>query len=207
VIACITVPLAALERPENAEAKAPMPASPLIEQAGSPAVLVAATSRAAGAAAAARNAAERNARDTITVFGRPGGPDATGGAAAPAAGATERTVASLVVAFRRKLAVAQVQVKRERKAAALARRKANPRSAICMVFGSRCGEALRVAHCESRFDTSAQNGQYLGLFQMGSYERATYGHGYTAYEQAVAAHRYFVASGSDWSPWQCKPWW
>lgn len=78
---------------------------------------------------------------------------------------------------------------------------------ICLVFKSRCGEALRVSHCESRFDTNAENGQYLGLFQMGRHERATYGHGSTPRAQALAAHRYFVASGSDWSPWTCKPWW
>lgn len=50
----------------------------------------------------------------------------------------------------------------------------------------------------------AQNGQYLGTFQMGAYERATYGHGANVYEQARAAYRYFVASGRDWSPWTCR---
>ncbi len=77
---------------------------------------------------------------------------------------------------------------------------------ICSVFGSRCREALAVARCESRYSTYAQNGQYLGLFQMGSWERRTYGHGASAYAQTAAAYRYFVASGSDWSPWSCKPW-
>ena len=77
---------------------------------------------------------------------------------------------------------------------------------ICDVFGARyCGEALEVAWCESRFSTTARNGQYLGLFQMGSSERHRYGHGRTVRAQAVAAHRYFVASGKDWSPWECKP--
>ena len=81
-----------------------------------------------------------------------------------------------------------------------------PRTAICSVFGSYCREALAVAHCESRLTTSARNGQYLGLFQMGTSERRLFGHGDTAYEQARAAHRYFVRSGRDWSPWSCKPW-
>ena len=63
-----------------------------------------------------------------------------------------------------------------------------------------------VARCESRLTTSAQNGQYLGLFQMGSSERRLFGHGTTAIAQVRAAHRYFVASGRDWSPWSCKPW-
>ena len=79
-----------------------------------------------------------------------------------------------------------------------------PRAAICSVFGSRCQEAVAIARCESRLSTTAQNGQYLGLFQMGSYERRLFGHGSTALDQAVAAHRYYVRSGRDWSPWSCR---
>jgi hypothetical protein len=83
---------------------------------------------------------------------------------------------------------------------------APPKVAICRVFGRRyCGQALRVSWCESHHSTRAQNGQYLGLFQMGSSERRLFGHGETAHRQAIAAHRYFVASGRDWSPWSCKP--
>lgn len=77
--------------------------------------------------------------------------------------------------------------------------------AICRVFRHHCHDALRVARCESGLRTTARNGQYLGLFQMGAWERRTYGHGDSALEQARAAHRYFVASGRDWSPWTCKP--
>lgn len=66
-------------------------------------------------------------------------------------------------------------------------------------------QAIRVAYCESTYRTTAANGQYRGIFQMGSYERATFGHGSTAWAQAKAAHRYFVVSGKDWSPWACKP--
>jgi len=83
---------------------------------------------------------------------------------------------------------------------------ASPPSVICRVFGSYCGEALAVSRCESGHRTDAQNGQYLGLFQMGSNERRIFGHGSSANAQASAAHRYFVASGRDWSPWSCKPW-
>ncbi len=79
-----------------------------------------------------------------------------------------------------------------------------PKQAICSVFGSYCQEALAVSWCESRHSTTAQNGQYLGLFQMGSYERSLFGHGSTARAQALAAHRYFVRSGRDWSPWACR---
>ena len=84
-------------------------------------------------------------------------------------------------------------------------RNSTPVQAIRRVFGSYWSQALAVARCESGLSTWAQNGQYLGLFQMGSSERALYGHGSSAYTQVQAAHRYFVASGRDWSPWQCKP--
>lgn len=77
--------------------------------------------------------------------------------------------------------------------------------AICVAFGRWCSQALRVSWCESRWSIWARNGQYLGLFQMGSYARARYGHSYTAYGQANSAFRYFVSSGYDWSPWSCKP--
>jgi hypothetical protein len=79
-----------------------------------------------------------------------------------------------------------------------------PKAAICDVFGNDCQEAVAVAWCESRLQETAQNGQYLGLFQMGSYERRLFGHGPSAREQAVAAHRYVVRSGRDWSPWSCR---
>lgn len=81
----------------------------------------------------------------------------------------------------------------------------SPTQVICRVFGPYCTQALAVSRCESGFRTDARNGQYLGLFQMGSNERRIFGHGTTAIEQVKAAHRYFVYSGKDWSPWSCKP--
>ena len=78
-------------------------------------------------------------------------------------------------------------------------------AAICYIFGSYCSQALRVADCESGLSRNAHNGQYLGLFQMGNFARSTYGHSDTFLGQAIAAHKYFVASGRDWSPWSCKP--
>ena len=57
---------------------------------------------------------------------------------------------------------------------------ATPRSVICRVFGSYCQQALAVSRCESGLSTGAQNGQYLGLFQMGSSERRLFGHGDSA---------------------------
>jgi hypothetical protein len=78
-----------------------------------------------------------------------------------------------------------------------------PRAAICHVFRANCKAAVAVAWCESRLRPTAQNGQYLGMFQMGSYARQLFGHGPTAHAQAVAARRYFVRSGREWSPWSC----
>lgn len=94
---------------------------------------------------------------------------------------------------------AKIRVRDERRLA-----KLPPKQAICDVFGPYCEQAVAVAWCESRLQTTAQNGQYLGLFQMGSYERDLFGHGATARDQALAAHRYFVVSGRDWSPWSCR---
>lgn len=74
-------------------------------------------------------------------------------------------------------------------------------------------EAIEVAKCEAASYWSegrpqeARNGQYRGMFQMGSDERKKWGHGLDPWKQAFAAHRYFIASGSDWSPWdpRCRP--
>jgi hypothetical protein len=90
-----------------------------------------------------------------------------------------------------------------RRAAVL--RRSSPVQVIRHVFGTYWRQAIAVARCESGLSVWAHNGQYLGLFQMGSSERSLYGHGATPLAQATAAHRYFVASGRDWSPWQCKP--
>jgi hypothetical protein len=107
-----------------------------------------------------------------------------------------------------RLAKAERSIAKLRKAIAArdARRLASlpPKQAICKVFDSHCSQAVNVAWCESRLQVTAQNGQYLGIFQMGSYERQLFGHGSTAYAQAVAAHKYFVRSGRDWSPWSCR---
>lgn len=82
---------------------------------------------------------------------------------------------------------------------------APPRRAIRCAFPIRFREARRVAWCESRWIPWASNGQYLGIFQMGSAERSRYGHGPTPLEQARAARRYFDAVGRHWGPWACKP--
>jgi hypothetical protein len=107
----------------------------------------------------------------------------------------------------RKAEAARIALARRARARQLAAvAVASPPDAICRVFGAYCRQAVAVSRCESGLRTDAQNGQYLGLFQMGSNERRIFGHGSSATEQAAAAHRYFVASGHDWSPWSCKPW-
>jgi hypothetical protein len=116
----------------------------------------------------------------------------------------ERHVAAIRRELREQRAAIRARKVAGRRAAAQLR---TPTGAICAVFKGHCREALAVARCESNFSTSAENGQYLGLFQMGSFARGQYGHGSSALTQAKAAYRYFVESGRDWSPWSCKPWW
>jgi len=64
-------------------------------------------------------------------------------------------------------------------------------------------KAFDVVACETgnRYNTTARNGQFMGLFQMGAWARSHYGHGTTADAQARAAHAYFLDAG--WSPWTC----
>jgi len=66
-------------------------------------------------------------------------------------------------------------------------------------------QAWAVAGCETGYTYSvwATNGQYLGLFQMGVFARARYGHARDPWGQARAAHRYWLAAG--WRPWTCQP--
>jgi hypothetical protein len=82
---------------------------------------------------------------------------------------------------------------------------------------SSCAGAMRVSWCESRWTTWDVSGQFAGWFQLGSGERRRYGLGayrsadpYAAiragiWAQVRSAHRYYVSSGRDWSPWQCRP--
>lgn len=51
---------------------------------------------------------------------------------------------------------------------------------------------------------NAANGQYLGCFQMGTRERALYGHGPGKWAQARSALKYYKV-GKPWSHWSCKP--
>jgi hypothetical protein len=115
--------------------------------------------------------------------------------------------AHLAVARRRIAATRAAIARRERQRQLVVARTHTPRTVICRVFGPYCKEALAVASCESGLQTIAQNGQYLGLFQLGSSERRLFGHGPAVEEQVRAAYRYFLATGRDWSPWSCKPWW
>jgi hypothetical protein len=71
-------------------------------------------------------------------------------------------------------------------------------------YGLSADGMLRVARCESNLQRGATNGQYLGLFQLGTYARARYlrGDWSDAYANAVAAARY-VHDAGGWSPWSC----
>ena len=66
-------------------------------------------------------------------------------------------------------------------------------------------QAKRVARCESGWNPSATNGQYLGLFQMGSYHywRFEGNRWDDPYVNARAAGGLYREQG--WRPWSCKP--
>ena len=79
-------------------------------------------------------------------------------------GIAHRTLtASKAKAARARAALARRRAQHERKRL-LASFERSPQKAICHVFRSYCGQALRVARCESGYSVNAQNGQYLGLF-------------------------------------------
>jgi hypothetical protein len=114
--------------------------------------------------------------------------------------------AHLAVAKRKIAATRMAIAKRSQQHRLAAAHARTPRAVICRVFGPHCREALAVARCESGLQSVAENGEYLGLFQMGSSARRLFGHGPSVEDQVRAAYRYFVATGRDWSPWSCKPW-
>jgi hypothetical protein len=60
---------------------------------------------------------------------------------------------------------------------------------------------MKIVNCETggSYSPWASNGQYLGMFQMGSYARSRYGHGNNVWAQAKAAYAYFKDAG--WAPW------
>ena len=74
------------------------------------------------------------------------------------------------------------------------------RSQILSVFGPAGPRAVSVFWCESKFQASAKNGQFLGIAQMGARERARFGHGPDSLTQIQAAYKYFRLSG--WAPWK-----
>ena len=79
---------------------------------------------------------------------------------------------------------------------------AQVQQAVCHYFrGSLCSTAMQIVNCETggTYDPRSSNGQYLGIFQMGSNERATFGHGNDVWTQARAAYRYYLKAG--FGPW------
>jgi hypothetical protein len=75
---------------------------------------------------------------------------------------------------------------------------------ICQTWPKKtCHKALNIAHCESRLNRHATNGQYKGIFQLGHHERKTYGHHPSnIWTQTHAAYTYYTISG--FTPWTCK---
>lgn len=75
--------------------------------------------------------------------------------------------------------------------------------AVCHFFkGSLCATAMQIVKCETggTYSPWSANGQYLGIFQMGSHERATFGHGNNVWAQSKAAYDYYTAA-KGFSPW------
>lgn len=68
-------------------------------------------------------------------------------------------------------------------------------------------EAVEVARCESTLRADARNGQYLGLFQLGSYHYWRIdqhgGDWANAFHNAEAASDLYAEQG--WRPWSCRP--
>lgn len=77
------------------------------------------------------------------------------------------------------------------------------RAAVCHYFGANCGMAMQIVNCETggTYTPWASNGQYLGMFQMGSAARKQYGHGSNVWAQAKAAFALFRDRGFE--PWLC----
>jgi hypothetical protein len=76
------------------------------------------------------------------------------------------------------------------------------RKAVCHFFkGNLCATAMAIVKCETggTYTTWSANGQYLGIFQMGSSERRKYGHGNNVWAQSRAAYAYFQDAG--FHPW------
>jgi len=75
--------------------------------------------------------------------------------------------------------------------------------AVCFYFGPNCATAMKIVNCETggTYTPWSANGQYLGIFQMGSHERAIYGYGNNVWAQAKAAYAYFKAGGYSFGPW------
>jgi hypothetical protein len=73
--------------------------------------------------------------------------------------------------------------------------------AVCFYFKSNCATAMQIVKCETggTYTPWSANGQYLGIFQMGSQERRTYGHGNNVWAQARAAYAYYRVAG--FGPW------
>ena len=70
-----------------------------------------------------------------------------------------------------------------------------------------CGQALRVAHCESTMNPRAYNAGNRGLFQINEIHRAKVGGDLDSlYDPEVNIRTaYTIWSAQGWGPWACRP--
>ncbi len=89
-------------------------------------------------------------------------------------------------------------------------------SMISQVFGPYAGSALRIASCESGFNSNATNPQPVGnshaegVFQIlypSTWSGTSYAGSspYNAWANINAAHEIFARDGFSWREWQCQP--
>jgi hypothetical protein len=113
--------------------------------------------------------------------------------------------------YRHEIRRARAGLARLRAVAAAERRRVSEALTLAsVVYGVSRHELEQVAYCEARFQPTARNGQYLGLFQLGSgfRSRSPFFSGagldpYSPYANAMAAAR--VVAKEGWRQWECRP--
>lgn len=79
------------------------------------------------------------------------------------------------------------------------------RRALVTTFRSSWIDAAVVSFGESRWNPAAVNGQHLGYFQLGTYERGRTGWTADAAGQVRAASAWNAMTGGRWAAWSCRP--
>ena len=83
---------------------------------------------------------------------------------------------------------------------------------VCRLFKTRCGAALRVSWCESRWYPRAIGGGNVGIFQINYAAHHYSGESWSMFVRRFidlrrnVAFAYRLSSGGrDWSAWTCQP--